>query len=121
MPEVDAAADRIAPECRNDETASGERFDLEATLATGRSQAEEGADRSLREVLQAIDAVHSPDFFFNVHIRGTPSTPVSGRALKRRLEAWLQTLNYNQITADWNDEAVDRPEFSLGSMGCVSA
>ena len=42
------------------ETFSGERFYLEATLATGRSQADEGADRRLREAFQAIDAVRSP-------------------------------------------------------------
>lgn len=31
----------------------GQRFYLEATLATGRSQSEEGADRRLREALHA--------------------------------------------------------------------
>lgn len=91
------------------QTAAGERFYLEATLATGRSQAEEGADRRLHEALQAIDSVQSPDFFLDVHIAGSPSAPVSGRTLKCRLEAWLQTLDYNasakQAMQLWIDTA----------------
>ena len=99
------------------ETGAGERFYLEATLATGRSRAQEGADRRLSEALQAIDSVQSPDFFLDVHIAGTPAAPVSGRRLRRRLEGWLQTLDYEQITAQGNDEAIARPIFTYEQHG----
>lgn len=99
------------------QTETGARFYLEATLATGRSRTQEGADRRLSEALQAIDSVQSPDFFLDAHIAGTPAAPVSGRHLKRRLEDWLQTLDYEQITAQGNDEATARPEFTYEQHG----
>lgn len=99
------------------QTETGARFYLEATLATGRSRTQEGADRRLSEALQAIDSVQSPDFFLDVHITGTPAAPVSGRRLRRRLEGWLQTLDYEQVTAQGNDEAKARPQFTYEQHG----
>lgn len=96
---------------------AGVRFYLEATLATGRSRNQVGADRRLSEALQAIDSVQSPDFFLDVHIDGTPEAPVSGRQLRRRLADWLDTLDYAQITAQRNGEATARPIFSYEQHG----
>ena len=90
------------------QTRVGERFYVEATLATGRSKVEEGADRRLRETLQAIDSAHSPDFFLDVHITGTPSAPVSRRRLKRDLESWLGSVDYDQIA----EQSVEAPTAS---------
>jgi hypothetical protein len=99
------------------QTEAGARFYLEASLATGRSRAQEGADRRLREALQAIDSVRSPDFFLDVHIAGTPAAPVSGRRLRRRLEGWLETLNYEQIIAQANHEATANPACTYEEHG----
>lgn len=99
------------------QTEAGARFYLEATLATGRSRTQEGADRRLSEALQAIDSVQSPNFFLDVHIAGIPAAPVSGRHLRRRLEDWLQTLDYEQIAAKGNDEATARPLFTYEQHG----
>ncbi len=99
------------------QTEAGERFYLEATLATGRSRQQEGADRRLREALQAIDSVLSPDFFLDVHMTGTPAAPISGRSLGRRLEAWLQTLEYEQICAQWSNQTSVRPLFAYEQHG----
>lgn len=99
------------------QTETGARFYLEATLATGRSRTQEGADRRLSEALRAIDSVQSPDFFLDVHITGTPAAPVSGRRLRRRLEGWLQTLDYEQIATQGNDEAKARPQFTYEQHG----
>jgi hypothetical protein len=87
------------------ETPQGQRFYLEATLATGRSRSEEGAERRLREALQAVDSVHSPDFFLDLHISGTPTAPVSGRQIRRRLERWLRCLDYEQVRRIWDEDA----------------
>lgn len=84
------------------ETPQGQRFYLEATIATGQSRSQQGANRRLREALQAIDSVRSPDFFLEVHIAGTPAAPVSGARLRRALERWLSDLDYDQVKRLWN-------------------
>ncbi len=90
------------------ETGSGERFYLEATLATGRSRDEDGANRRLREALQAIDSVHSADFFLDLRTSGMPTAPVSSRRLRRRLQQWLDELDYEQVVSvsDGNTSSV---------------
>ena len=98
------------------ETPEGQRFYLEATLATGRSRSEEGADRRLKEAFQAIDSVHSPDFFLELHIAGMPAAPVSGGRLRRALERWLNGLDYQQVRRIW-DESEERPFFPYEQHG----
>jgi hypothetical protein len=97
-------------------TPQGHRFYLEATLATGRSRSEEGADRRLREAVQAIDSVHSPDFFLELHISGMPAAPVSGGRLRRALEEWLNGLDYLQVRRIWG-ESEERPVFRYEQNG----
>jgi hypothetical protein len=74
-------------------TPGGERFYLEATLATGRSQADAGRQQLLSEALQAIDSVESPNFFLSLHIRGMPTQPISARGLRHRLRQFLAPLD----------------------------
>jgi hypothetical protein len=97
-------------------TPQGQRFYLEATLATGRSRSEEGADRRLKEAFQAIDSVHSPDFFLELHIAGMPAAPVSGGRLRHALEQWLRSLDYQQVRRSW-DESEERPVFRYEQHG----
>lgn len=99
------------------ETPQGQRFYLEATLATGRSRSGEGAERRLREALQAIDSVQSPDFFLDLHISGTPTAPVSGSRLRRRLKRWLQGLDYEQVRRIWDENAGTIPIFTYEQNG----
>lgn len=99
------------------QTQAGQRFYLEATLATGRSQADEGANRRLREALQAIDAVQSPDFFLDLHISGMPTAPVSGAQLRRRLQQWLGDMDYQQVAHLWNGSHGALPVFQYEQHG----
>ncbi|HVI87292.1 MAG TPA: hypothetical protein VM659_03265 [Dongiaceae bacterium] len=99
------------------ETAEGQRFYLEGTMATGRSRSEEGAERRLREALQVIDSVRSPDFFFDLRISGTPIAPVSGRQIRRGLESWLQGLNYEQVRSVWEQDTGAVPVFRYEQNG----
>jgi len=62
--------------------------------------------------LQAIDSVHSPDFFLDLHISGTPAAPVRGKRLGRRLEGWLRTLDYEEAAASWGDNSRPPPIFT---------
>lgn len=87
------------------QTKAGERFYLEATLATGRSGKQRGADRLLAEAMEAINSVGSPDFLLHVKPSGTPSKSVSCKRLKQRLKAWIETLDYVKISAQSNEEA----------------
>jgi hypothetical protein len=76
----------------------GTEFYLEATLATGRSMAEVGAQKRLDQVFKTIQSVPSSDFFLSIFSSGMPAQPVSGKDLKRRLGEWLRTLSYDAIS-----------------------
>lgn len=99
------------------ESLAGDRFFLEATLATGRSQADQGADRRRNEALQAIESVYSPDFFLALSVSGEPQEPLSGQVLRRRLEAWLQALDYDDVVATWNDTNQKPPSLEYEQHG----
>jgi len=68
----------------------GTRFYLEATLAG--DGASRGAEQRMREALQAIDDVQSPDFFLSVHPRGYPSQPIPVGQLRRDQQAHVDGL-----------------------------
>lgn len=84
------------------ETGEGVRFYLEATLATGQSHADAGAERRMAEALAALDAIESPDFFLGVHTSGSlPTQPVSRLRLRREVQRWVDGLNYDEVCAAW--------------------
>lgn len=85
------------------EAPGGTRFYLEATLASGMDNVAAGADRRMREALQAIDEVQSPDFFLHLHTRGTPTQPIAVSRLRRAVQRFVDGLDYEQIVA--NEEA----------------
>lgn len=81
------------------EAPDSQRFYLEATVATGEAGADPGADRRLREVLQALDDVRSPDFFLSLHMHGTPNQQIAVGRLRRRIERWVESLDYDEVNA----------------------
>lgn len=81
----------------------GTRFYLEATLASDMDNVAAGADRRMREALQAIDEVQSPDFFLHLHTRGTPTQPIAVSRLRRAVQRYVDGLDYDQAVA--NEEA----------------
>ncbi|MBY6153374.1 hypothetical protein KUV47_09135 [Vannielia litorea] len=85
------------------EMPNGTRFFLEATLATGMDQASAGADRRMREALQAIDEVESPDFFLQLRTTGMPTQPIALRQLRRSLQRFVESLDYDRAV-----ESLDR-------------
>lgn len=76
------------------------RFYLEATLATGMDDVAVGADRRMRDALQAIDAVDSPDFFLHLHTRGTPDKPVAVKRLQRSVRSFVDGLDRAQAVLE---------------------
>lgn len=81
------------------EAPDGRRFYLEATLASGMDNVAAGADRRMREALQAIDDVKSPDFFLHLHTRGTPSQPIATARLRRAVQRFVDELDYDEAVA----------------------
>ena len=75
------------------------RFYVEATLASGMSDVAAGADRRMREALQAIDNVSSPDFFLHLHTRGVPTHPIAVGRLRRAVQRFVDTLDYEKAVA----------------------
>ena len=81
------------------ETPDERRFYLEGTLASGMDNVAAGADRRMRQALQAIDDVKSPDFFLHLHTRGTPSQPIATARLRRAVQRFVDELDYDQAVA----------------------
>ena len=76
------------------EAPDGTRFYLEATLAPGMAAVDAGADRRMREALQAIDDVVSPNFFLHLETRGTPDQPVAVGRLRRSVQTYVDGLDH---------------------------
>lgn len=74
-------------------------FYLEATVAEGEIGADPGGDRRLRDVLQVLDDIVSPDFFLNVHHRGVPAQPVRLRRLRERVQRFVDGLDHAAVAA----------------------
>jgi hypothetical protein len=88
------------------ETASGEKFYLEATLATGISNLNASAQQRIDQAIKTIDSVHSSNFFISLSMKGTPAKMVTGKRLKRELRQWLDNLDYDDVVAAWGGDGV---------------
>lgn len=75
----------------------GGRFYLEATLASGVDKNTAGAEQRMREAIQAIDKVKSPDFFLCLQTSGVLSSPVSTRKLLNSVQHWVDGLDYAAV------------------------
>jgi len=82
----------------------GREFFLEATVAAGEIGTDPGADRRMRDVLQAIDLVGSPDFFLNLHHRGVPAQPIRCRQLRTQVQRFVDGLDYESVVADFAEQ-----------------
>jgi hypothetical protein len=92
------------------------QFYFEATLAM--PPGDPGADRRLAELHDTLDRMDSPDFYLEIQYRGSPEGNVRGRALRERLERWLEQLDYGEISRlyqDRNYEAI--PSHTLAEQG----
>lgn len=91
------------------EAPNGTRFYLEATIALGMNNAAAGADRRMREAIQAIDEVQSPDFFLHLHTQGTPSQPIAVGRLRRAVQRFVDGLEYEQVISNNDAELATFP------------
>lgn len=92
MPNTDKKPDFFI-ECPN-----GEKFFLEAVVATSKSDEEIAYEKRVNQVYDTLNKyVKSDDYSLGLKIDGAPETPISGRKLGKELNGWLKTLNYEEI------------------------
>jgi hypothetical protein len=77
------------------EAPEGQRFYLEAVLATEETPKESGARARLNKALEAIDSTDAPFHFLDVEYDGVPKHPITLRRLKHQLAGWIARLPRN--------------------------
>lgn len=70
----------------------GHRLYVECILATGRSQQDVAGQARLNQALTAIDRTPSPRHFLDMTVYGVPTAPISIKAMKKALLAWISGL-----------------------------
>jgi hypothetical protein len=70
---------------------------IECVVVSETSAEERGSQKRLGSLYDAIDKLNSPDFFLALHTEGSPGTPVSGKNWRRKIQDWINSLNYDQI------------------------
>jgi hypothetical protein len=91
---------------------------LEAIVATNLSQEERGAASRANEVYDAINEIESPNFFLWLQVRGSPSTAVPRRNLKRTLTAFLRSQDPDECHRLFKEGGLDHlPRLSFSHGG----
>lgn len=92
VPNVTRAPDFLA------ESPDGERFYIEATIATNQSATEAAAQARMNDVYDVLNRhVDSPDFFLWVEIEGVPTTPPPAKEIASFVNRHLAELNPDEI------------------------
>ena len=92
------------------------QFYLEATLAM--PPGDPAADRRLAELHDTLDRMNSPDYFLHFEYRGSPEGNIRGRALRERLERWLEQLDFEEISRLRENQAEGAiPTYSWSEQG----
>jgi hypothetical protein len=86
------------------EAADGSRFYLEATLATGRSEADAAAQGRLDDVLGAIDEVNASNVLLCVWHDGTPNRPANLGRVRAAVQRWVDALDDDAVAAGETNE-----------------
>jgi hypothetical protein len=77
------------------EDKEGNRFYMEAVVATDESVEEFAAKKRINLVYDTINRMQSPNFLLFVRVEGSPATSPPGKKIRQALEQWLNTLDPN--------------------------
>lgn len=91
------------PDFRADPS-DGNPFYLEASLATGKSDAERAAEQRKAEVYDLLDDLSSENFFLGVTGTGIPNSPPPTSRMRDFLEERMRTLNPDEIADLYEEE-----------------
>jgi hypothetical protein len=76
----------------------GDRFYLEASLATGSTREERATEARLRAFYDVLNGLESPDYFLMIRADGfEPKTPIPASKVRNLVRRWLETLDYEQV------------------------
>ena len=93
------------------------KFYVEA-IAVGNSTKEEAEVNIANVVYDALNALDSPDFYVSIHLEGAPASTPSGAKLRKDLKKWLDTLDWDDISAKYtNSESDGVPEYDWEQDG----
>jgi len=88
-------------------TPEGDKFYLEAVLASEFSAAELAAEKRKNVVLESIERLDSPNFFLGINAEGNPDTPPRGKALRGELSRWLESLDPDVVAEEVDKNGFD--------------
>lgn len=80
-------------------SSTGDKFFLEATVATDLSDEEAAVEARTKVVYDAINRVESPNFFIGMEIDGEPRTPPKGRAIRGFLQKKISEIDPDEMSA----------------------
>lgn len=76
---------------------------LEACLANELSKEQAAKIARMNAVYDAINRMHSPDYFIGMNLEGGPTTPPKARRLRSELTKWLEALDYDAVRKDYTE------------------
>jgi hypothetical protein len=88
------------------ESTQGARFYAEAVIATGVSARERAARARMDDVYDAINRLHSPNFFVALDIIGAPDTPPPARHIRALLKERLGRLDPGEVEVLWRSGGI---------------
>jgi hypothetical protein len=103
------------------ETAGGERFYCEATVAFDASHTESAGEKRLNDLRDALNKVDSPNFFIELNTDGVPVNPLPLKDIRRQVAEFLASLDPDAIAAQLTGgaELQDLPAMSLTFDGIL--
>ncbi len=70
---------------------------FECAVATEETAEERGTQARLDALYDAVNRVHSPEYYLELSCEGKPNTPVPEKRWRRQIEDWIKTLSYDEI------------------------
>lgn len=81
---------------------NGDKFYLEARVASDMSTEEVGKQARMNQIYDAINKLSSPNFFIGMNLEGAPSTSPSGKKIRAFLNKHLSNLNPDEVIEKYN-------------------
>src|SRR5262249_48783607 len=67
------------------------------TVATETTAEERGSQSLINTLYEKIEGIECPDFFLSLDVSGLPNSPPPSRKWKQQIQAWVSSLNYDEV------------------------
>ena len=96
----------------------GFSFYVEAVQSSDIKKHERSGENRLNIVFDSVNKITSHDYFLEIDYEGLPPSPPSGKKLRSGLEAWLNTLDYNEVCRELKDDDYTKlPQYTFMHEG----